>query len=48
MEDIRPLVVNILAKSLKEQDLAGLVEKAALRAEMEAAYADDPPELLRQ
>lgn len=40
MESVHPLVVNVLAKTWEEEDLAGLVEKAAVRAGLSRIYAE--------
>jgi len=39
LENVHPLLVHVLAKRWEEQDLPGLVEKAAIRAGMEPAFA---------
>ena len=40
MEHARPLIINILAKDWEEEDVPGLIEKAAIRAGTERVYAE--------
>ena len=37
---VRPLLVHVLAESMDEPDLPGVVERAAMKAGMEKVYAE--------